>query len=79
LGGNLEHLAVVNSRSATLLQVVENELIQKYLGYGPKLVQEHFLLLMSFPHSLSSSMKLMLLGGKGRFHSVWWYNTGKSQ
>jgi 26S proteasome regulatory subunit T2 len=33
---------VVNSRSATLLQVVENELIQKYLGYGPKLVQEHF-------------------------------------
>jgi ATP-dependent 26S proteasome regulatory subunit len=42
LGGNLEHLAVVNSRSATLLQVVGNEVIQKYLGYGPKLVQEHF-------------------------------------
>ncbi len=36
---NLEH-AVANSTSATFLRVVGSELIQKYLGDGPKLVQE---------------------------------------
>ncbi|KAL0650959.1 hypothetical protein Bca4012_093650 [Brassica carinata] len=35
-------LAVVNSTSATFLIVVGSELIQKYLGDGPKLVRELF-------------------------------------
>jgi 26S proteasome regulatory subunit T2 len=34
--------AVANSTSATFLQVVGSELIQKYLGDGPKLVRELF-------------------------------------
>nr|VDD05216.1 unnamed protein product [Brassica rapa] len=35
-------LAVANSTSATFLIVVGSELIQKYLGDGPKLVRELF-------------------------------------
>ncbi|KAG1364107.1 26S proteasome regulatory subunit 4 [Cocos nucifera] len=35
-------LAVANSTSATFLRVVGSELIQKYLGDGPKLVRELF-------------------------------------
>ncbi|CAF2244138.1 unnamed protein product [Brassica rapa] len=34
--------AVANSTSATFLIVVGSELIQKYLGDGPKLVRELF-------------------------------------
>lgn len=34
--------AVANSTSATFLHVVGSELIQKYLGDGPKLVRELF-------------------------------------
>ncbi|GKG13453.1 26S proteasome regulatory subunit 4 homolog A, partial [Tanacetum coccineum] len=34
--------AVANSTSATFLRVVSSELIQKYLGDGPKLVRELF-------------------------------------
>jgi 26S proteasome regulatory subunit T2 len=34
--------AVAKSTSATFLRVVGSELIQKYLGDGPKLVREHF-------------------------------------
>ncbi len=41
-GWNLEQ-AVANSTSATFLWVVGSELIQKYLGDGPKLVRELFL------------------------------------
>ncbi len=41
LGWNLEQ-AVANSTSATFLRVVGSELIQKYLGDGPKLVRELF-------------------------------------
>jgi 26S proteasome regulatory subunit T2 len=33
---------VANSTSATFLRVVGSELIQKYLGDGPKLVRELF-------------------------------------
>ncbi|CAK9233839.1 unnamed protein product [Sphagnum troendelagicum] len=40
-GWNLEH-AMANSTSATFLWVVGSELIQKYLGDGPKLVRELF-------------------------------------
>jgi 26S proteasome regulatory subunit T2 len=40
-GWNLEQ-AVANSTLATFLQVVGSELIQKYLGDGPKLVRELF-------------------------------------
>jgi 26S proteasome regulatory subunit T2 len=40
-GWNLEQ-AVANSTSATFLRVVGSELIQKYLGDGPKLVRELF-------------------------------------
>jgi 26S proteasome regulatory subunit T2 len=40
-GWNLEQ-GVANSTSATLLRVVGSELIQRYLGDGPKLVRELF-------------------------------------
>ncbi|XP_039008853.1 spastin-like [Hibiscus syriacus] len=39
---SLFKLAVANSTSATFLRVVGSELIQKYLGDGPKLVRELF-------------------------------------
>lgn len=39
---NLFVQAVANSTSATFLRVVGSELIQKYLGDGPKLVRELF-------------------------------------
>ena len=34
--------AIANATSATFLRVVGSELIQKYLGEGPKLVRELF-------------------------------------
>ncbi len=40
-GWNLEQ-ALTNSTLATFLRVVGSELIQKYLGDGPKLVRELF-------------------------------------
>ncbi|ESQ54338.1 hypothetical protein EUTSA_v10026925mg, partial [Eutrema salsugineum] len=42
LGCSVESRAVANSTSATFLRVVGSELIQKYLGDGPKLVRELF-------------------------------------
>ncbi|XP_038999139.1 26S proteasome regulatory subunit 4 homolog B-like [Hibiscus syriacus] len=39
---SLFKLAVANSTSAIFLRVVGSELIQKYLGDGPKLVRELF-------------------------------------
>ncbi|CAM6006154.1 unnamed protein product [Sphagnum balticum] len=41
-GKTLLAKAVANSTSATFLQMVGSELIQKYLGDGPKLVRELF-------------------------------------
>ena len=38
---------MANSTSATFLRVVGSELIQKYLGDGPKLVRELFVLIAS--------------------------------
>jgi 26S proteasome regulatory subunit T2 len=59
--------AMENSTLATFLRVVGSELIQKYLGDGPSWCENSFVLLMSFPHPLSLSTKLMPLGQKGRF------------
>jgi len=67
-GWNLEQ-AVANSTLATFLRVVGSELIQKYLGDGPSWYENSFVLLMSFPHPLSLSTKLMPLGQRGRFSS----------
>ncbi len=41
-GKTLLAKAVANQTSATFLRVVGSELIQKYLGEGPKLVRELF-------------------------------------
>ena len=41
-GKTLLAKAVANQTSATFLRVVGSELIQKYLGDGPKLVRELF-------------------------------------
>ena len=41
-GKTLLAKAVANSTSASFLRVVGSELIQKYLGDGPKLVRELF-------------------------------------
>ena len=50
-GWNLEQ-AVANSTSATFLRVVGSELIQKYLGDGPKLVRELFRVADEFSPSI---------------------------
>jgi ATP-dependent 26S proteasome regulatory subunit len=42
------------------LRVVGSELIQKYLGDGPKLVREIFRVVDDLSHQLSLLMKLML-------------------
>ena len=42
VGKTLLAKAVANQTSATFLRVVGSELIQKYLGDGPKLVRELF-------------------------------------
>lgn len=42
IGKTLLAKAVANQTSATFLRVVGSELIQKYLGDGPKLVRELF-------------------------------------
>ena len=49
-GKTLLAKAVANQTSATFLRVVGSELIQKYLGDGPKLVEFHFLISL-FIHS----------------------------
>jgi 26S proteasome regulatory subunit T2 len=41
-GKTLLAKAVANETSATFLRIVGSELIQKYLGEGPKLVREMF-------------------------------------
>ena len=41
-GKTLLAKAVANQTSATFLRIVGSELIQKYLGEGPKLVRELF-------------------------------------
>ncbi|KAJ0615220.1 putative proteasome endopeptidase complex [Helianthus annuus] len=52
--------AVANSTLATFLRVVGSELIQKYLGDGPKLVRELFRVAITYLRLLFSSMKLTL-------------------
>ncbi|KAL0370435.1 UNVERIFIED_CONTAM: 26S proteasome regulatory subunitA [Sesamum angustifolium] len=59
-GKTLLAKAVANSTSATFLRVVGSELIQKYLGDGPKLVKNSSELPMIFHHPSSLLMKLML-------------------
>ncbi|CAK9209940.1 unnamed protein product [Sphagnum jensenii] len=61
-GKTLLAKVVANSTLATFLRVVGSELIQKYLGDGPSWCENSFVLLMSFPHPLSLSTKLMPLG-----------------
>ena len=59
-GKTLLAKAVSNHTRATFLRVVVSELIQKYLGDGPKLVRELFRVADDLNVSpLSSLMKLM--------------------
>uniref|UniRef100_A0A804INL0 AAA+ ATPase domain-containing protein n=1 Tax=Musa acuminata subsp. malaccensis TaxID=214687 RepID=A0A804INL0_MUSAM len=51
-GKTLLAKAVANSTSATFLCIVGSELIQKYLGDGPKLVREHFRVAGEFSPSI---------------------------
>ena len=56
---------VANSTSTTFLHFVGSELIQKYLGDGPKLVRELFRVADQLLLQLFSLMKLMQLEQKG--------------
>jgi len=60
---------VANSTSATFLRVVGSELIQKYLGDGPKLVRELFRVADELSPSIVLIDKIGLLGQRGRFSS----------
>jgi len=53
--------AVANQTSATFLRVVGSELIQKYLGDGPKLVREMFRVAEEHAPSIVFIDELMLL------------------
>jgi 26S proteasome regulatory subunit T2 len=62
-GWNLEQ-ALANSTSATFLQVVGSELIQKYLGDGPKLVRELFRVADELSPSIVFIDKIDVVGTK---------------
>jgi 26S proteasome regulatory subunit T2 len=62
-GWNLEQ-EVANSTLATFLQVVGSELIQKYLGDGPKLVQELFCVADELSPSIVFIDKIDVVGTK---------------
>jgi len=60
-GKTLLAKAVANSTSATFLRVVGSELIQKYLGDGPKLVRSRGWRLGGAPHRQLCSQESALL------------------
>ncbi len=55
---------MANSTSATFLQVVGSELIQKYLGDGPKLVRELFRVADELSPSIVFIDKIDVVGTK---------------
>ena len=69
-GKTLLAKAVANSTSATFLRVVGSELIQKYLGDGPKLVRELFRVADEQAPSIVFIGALHLRGGSLRVCSV---------
>jgi 26S proteasome regulatory subunit T2 len=62
-GWNLEQ-AVANSTSTTFLWVVGSELIQKYLGDGPKLVRELFRVVDELSPSIAFIDEIDVVGTK---------------
>jgi 26S proteasome regulatory subunit T2 len=64
-GKTLLAKAVANSTSATFLRVVGSELIQKYLGDGPKLVRELFRVADELSPSIVFIGRWTLVGSKG--------------
>ncbi len=62
-GWNLEQV-VANSTLATFLRVVGSELIQKYLGDGPKLVRELFCVANELSPSIVFINKIDAVGTK---------------
>ena len=67
-GKTLLAKAVANSTSATFLRVVGSELIQKYLGDGPKLVRELFRVAEEMSPSIVFIDEIDAVGTK-RYHS----------
>ncbi len=60
---------MANSTSATFLRVVGSELIQKYLGDGPKLVRKLFRVVDELSPSIVFINEIGPSGQRGRFSS----------
>lgn len=69
-GKTLLAKAVANQTSATFLRVVGSELIQKYLGDGPKLVRELFRVAEEHAPSIVFIDEIDAIGTKRYDHSV---------
>ena len=68
-GKTLLAKAVANQTSATFLRVVGSELIQKYLGDGPKLVRELFRVAEEHAPSIVFIDEIDAIGTKRYFYS----------
>ena len=69
-GKTLLAKAVANQTSATFLRVVGSELIQKYLGDGPKLVRELFRVAEEHAPSIVFIDEIDAIGTKRYVHST---------
>ncbi|KFQ30128.1 26S protease regulatory subunit 4, partial [Merops nubicus] len=69
-GKTLLAKAVANQTSATFLRVVGSELIQKYLGDGPKLVRELFRVAEEHAPSIVFIDEIDAIGTKRRVHRL---------
>lgn len=67
-GKTLLAKAVANQTSATFLRVVGSELIQKYLGDGPKLVRELFRVAEEHAPSIVFIDEIDAIGTKRQVH-----------
>ena len=69
-GKTLLAKAVANQTSATFLRVVGSELIQKYLGDGPKLVRELFRVAEEHAPSIVFIDEIDAIGTKRRVYTL---------
>ena len=74
-GKTLLAKAVANETSATFLRVVGSELIQKYLGDGPKLVRELFRVAEEHAPSIVFIDEIDAIGTKRYYKLIFqWYH-----
>lgn len=75
IGKTLLAKAVANQTSATFLRVVGSELIQKYLGDGPKLVRELFRVAEEHAPSIVFIDEIDAIGTKRYGSVITWFSS----